>query len=84
MATDRGHDDARVGQQTGARRGQHHRARQPIEQLLIQFLFQLMDLLAKRRLRHMLPLRRLRIRGEGMPRIDRKQRGQLARARERK
>jgi hypothetical protein len=27
--------------------------RQPIEQLLIQLLFQLMDLLAKRRLRHM-------------------------------
>jgi hypothetical protein len=43
----------RAAQRTPAGRGQDHRAREPIEQLLLQLLFQLTDLLAERRLRHM-------------------------------
>src|SRR5205823_14729850 len=51
---------ARVNKQSFAGFGQNHRARQSIEQLLVQFLFQLMDLLTERRLRDMLALRRIR------------------------
>ena len=40
--------------------GHHDRARQAIEEGLIQFRLQLLDLLAERRLRDMLALRRMR------------------------
>src|SRR6476469_3599481 len=50
---------ARVKKQSCAGFSKNHRARQSIEQLLVQFLFQLMDLLTERRLRYMLTLRRV-------------------------
>src|SRR5207245_849142 len=50
---------ARVNKQSSAGFGKNHRARQSIEQLLVQFLFQLMDLLTERRLRYVLALRRV-------------------------
>src|SRR5437868_13204198 len=50
---------ARVNKQSFAGFSKNHRARQSIEQLLVQFLFQLMDLLTERRLRDMLALRRV-------------------------
>src|SRR3982750_3777338 len=51
---------SRIGQQRSAGFGENDRARQPIEQLLVQFRFQLLDLLAERRLRHMLAFRSVR------------------------
>src|SRR6266567_9317835 len=50
---------SRVNKQSFAGFGQNHRARQSIEQLLVEFLFQLMDLLTERRLRDMLAVRRV-------------------------
>src|SRR4029077_17012049 len=50
---------ARVKKQSFAGFSKNHRARQSIKQLLVQFLFQLMDLLTERRLRYMLTLRRV-------------------------
>src|SRR6266699_49628 len=48
-----------VKKQSFAGFGKNHRTRQSIEQLLVQFLFQLMDLLTERRLRDVLALRRI-------------------------
>jgi hypothetical protein len=50
---------SRVKKQSFAGFGKNDRARQSIEQLLVQFLFQLMDLLTERRLRDMFALRRV-------------------------
>src|SRR6476659_8783802 len=50
---------ARVKKQSFSSFSKNHRAWQSIEQLLVQFLFQLMDLLTERRLRYMLTLRRV-------------------------
>ena len=49
-----------VVEQTAAGLGQNDRARQAIEQLLVQLRFQLLDLLAQRRLGDMLAFRRMR------------------------
>src|SRR6266576_2354810 len=50
---------SRVKKQSFPGCSKNHRARQSIEQLLVQFLFQLMDLLTERRLRYVLALRRI-------------------------